>query len=116
MLCTTATNTSNTIRTQTGAAVSLIQRSGYVGVGRCELSVKDALQIFCACYFAFLPNKLPGDCESTAIGRVRQSVCFHSIFLNQLTFDLHLFHAYKSRPFSRRQLKVKVKGQGQGQG
>jgi len=27
MLCTTATNTSNTIRTQTGAAVSLIQRS-----------------------------------------------------------------------------------------
>jgi len=29
MLCTTATNTSNTIRTQTGAAVSLIQRSGY---------------------------------------------------------------------------------------
>ena len=29
MLCTTATNTSSTIRTQTGAAVSLIQRSGY---------------------------------------------------------------------------------------
>ena len=29
MLCTTATNNSNTIRTQTGAAVSLIQRSGY---------------------------------------------------------------------------------------
>ena len=29
MLCTTATNTSNTIRTQTVAAVSLIQRSGY---------------------------------------------------------------------------------------
>ena len=29
MLCTTATNTSNTIRTQTGATVSLIQLSGY---------------------------------------------------------------------------------------
>ena len=29
MICTTAINTSNTIRTQTGTAVSLIERSGY---------------------------------------------------------------------------------------
>jgi len=45
MLCTTAINTSNRIRTQTVAAVSLIQRSGYIHM--CYYVITIA---FCFCH------------------------------------------------------------------